>query len=357
MAMTPIFQPQCPTPYYFEPTKFPDDYGHFYSPGMVSSADGVCLCPDLDINTVEKCSKICQMMEEQAGSNPQVIDCKNMPPCTNEQGLKVMLSDGIAYAYGINPKKKENYKKAVTFANENLLIPNYFEKDTEAIIQDFKKIHAILLDQVVPFEELGDIGGIYRPRMAFIFPEEEDIWENMKKKIAENGGSAKQSAAIDTLKMRNDRYRDFDEALRKGSELEKEALRLTGLFFLEPEKIEEEMEAFVDELREKIFDSALPPADVAAFAHTDLIRIHPFADGCGKFARIIKDVVGFHKGLPYPTYFFDEDEYNEKAKEANINPEVFVDYMEASMEKTEELYEKWLQKNAFAWWNPLKWFE
>jgi len=339
MAMTPVFQTQCLTPYSFQPAFFPGNAHLFYTLGMISSEDGVCLGQDLDIHTVEKCNSVCQGIDNDFSSNSGVVDCRNTPYCTNEQGWKFQEKDGETYSYATNPRKKENYQKALAFANENLLIPNYFEKDTKTIIHDFKKIHAILLDQVAPYEELGDIGGTYRTRESLILADEiiGNFWEHGKNKIVENGGSVKHLRALDTLKMKNDRYGDLDEALLEASELEKEAIRLTGLLFLEPDKIEVQMEAFIDELREKIFDSNLPPADVAAFAHTEPIRIHPFADGCGKFARIIKDVAGFHKGLPYPTYFFSKGGYNEKAKEAITNPEVFVDYMEASMEKTENL--------------------
>lgn len=352
--MTPVFQAQCFTPYSFQPALFPDNAYLFYSPGMISSEDGICLCPDPFITTAEKCNNICLEFDKNFSSHPVAIDCKKTPRCKNEQGLGLLAQDGVIYAYGINPKKKENYKKALTFVNENLLIPNYFEKETEAIIQDFKKIHAILLDQVVPREELGDIGGTYRTSMASIFSEEfvSNLWHYLKGKIAENGGRDELLDAVDTLKLKYERYRDFDKAVNKASKLEKEALRLTELFFLEPDKIAEEMASFVDALREKVFDSTLPPAEVAAFAHTTLTQIHPFADGVGKFSRVIKDVVGFHKGLSFPTYFFDEDEYNEKSKEADQDPNIFIRYMQSSMEKTEEFMKKMLQKNA----KPLNWF-
>ena len=73
---------------------------------------------------------------------------------------------------------------------------------------------------------------------------------------------------------------------------------ITGTEYIPPkaEQVPVLMKGMVDALREK-WDS-LHPVKLAAFAHRKLVDIHPFADGNGRTARLLMNLILVNRGYP-----------------------------------------------------------
>lgn len=63
-----------------------------------------------------------------------------------------------------------------------------------------------------------------------------------------------------------------------------------------PVKVPTLMEGFVATLTEKA--AALHPVELATFAHYELVTIHPFADGNGRTARLLMNLILLQQGYP-----------------------------------------------------------
>lgn len=64
--------------------------------------------------------------------------------------------------------------------------------------------------------------------------------------------------------------------------------------YVEPVHVKDEMEALVTWINASL--NVLHPIHVAAVAHYNLVRIHPFDDGNGRGARILMNLILMHKG-------------------------------------------------------------
>jgi len=71
---------------------------------------------------------------------------------------------------------------------------------------------------------------------------------------------------------------------------------ITGTEYLPPipEDVPQQMREFVEELNSK--KDSLHPVVLAAFAHRRLVDIHPFANGNGRIARLLMNMVLLNKG-------------------------------------------------------------
>ena len=66
-------------------------------------------------------------------------------------------------------------------------------------------------------------------------------------------------------------------------------------YYVEPLYVNDQMEALVAWIKQSLAQ-ATHPIHVAAVAHYNLVRIHPFDDGNGRGARILMNLVLLHKG-------------------------------------------------------------
>lgn len=116
-----------------------------------------------------------------------------------------------------------------------------------------------------------------------------------------------------------------------------------------PEDLSDEFGNFSDTIEQKTqkIDQNTPIADVidaAAWAHDELIRIHPFTDGNGRTARFLVDFIFKRAGLSYITDWGSKnDEYKETVdlRFREKNPDIFKDFLARKLVKrTFELKKK-----------------
>lgn len=72
---------------------------------------------------------------------------------------------------------------------------------------------------------------------------------------------------------------------------------ITGTDYLPPtpEEVPKQMKMFVQSLQEK--KGKLHPVELAAYAHRRLVDIHPFADGNGRTARLLMNMILINQGF------------------------------------------------------------
>lgn len=118
-----------------------------------------------------------------------------------------------------------------------------------------------------------------------------------------------QRAIMHGLKPRNPRYVG---AFRGEPGLERTGVKI-GLFWgVAPANVAQELSEFQQKLQTAVarFDQALPPGkeltgdeveaviDLCAWAHSEWVRIHPFANGNGRTARLWANFLAMRYGLP-----------------------------------------------------------
>ena len=92
------------------------------------------------------------------------------------------------------------------------------------------------------------------------------------------------------------------------------------------------MDSFVQSLIEKL-KTEEDPYWLMSFVHQGLIQIHPFADGNGRLARILMNLVGYQRGL-YPILIDCPENYQRALQDL----ESFANYLRNLHEKQSKIY-------------------
>ena len=113
-----------------------------------------------------------------------------------------------------------------------------------------------------------------------------------------------------------------------------------------PEQVGPEMEALVQWIHAEI--NRLPPIMVAAVAHYNMVRIHPFDDGNGRGARILMNMILLQKGY-FPAIIRREAkrkylEALEAADHGDLSP--FILFIAGQLIETEQNVLQDLKKNT-----------
>jgi len=97
--------------------------------------------------------------------------------------------------------------------------------------------------------------------------------------------------------------------------------------YIEPIKVQSEMEALVKWINENI--DKKHPCYVASVAHYNMVRIHPFDDGNGRGARILMNLILLKKGFfPAVIRMENRQDYIEALQQADRNNlEPFIEFI------------------------------
>ena len=90
------------------------------------------------------------------------------------------------------------------------------------------------------------------------------------------------------------------------------------------------MREFITQLKEYA-QSDMHPVALAAWAHIEIGRIHPFGDGNGRTARIIMNTLLMRGGYS-PVVIPDDDEYSAQVNADQASPGVFAEYLASLVE-------------------------
>lgn len=86
--------------------------------------------------------------------------------------------------------------------------------------------------------------------------------------------------------------------------------------------------------------SKLHPVELAALAHHKLVNIHPFADGNGRTARLLMNIILMQSGYPLVVILkHDRKKYYESLAKADRGDNLpFVDFISRAVERSLDLY-------------------
>lgn len=128
--------------------------------------------------------------------------------------------------------------------------------------------------------------------------------------------------------------------------------RVAAFIPVHPKDLPGLFEQFSEELqtRTRTIDGLMPVdqiIDIAAWAHIELIRMHPFNDGNGRTARSVVDFIFRRANLSYLTdWGVEDDEYKDVVDRMyrEDNPDLFRDFLTRKLiVRTQELEQKYPQ--------------
>ncbi|MBA3815953.1 MAG: Fic family protein [Parachlamydiaceae bacterium] len=300
-------------------TSFPENLEAFRANEVFLTGNGNRGCYLSDLRDLKKCRKMSNNMasiikdqgyEKLAYSDDAFHSQGFIFGLPNDDGLtsqRILL--------GINPKLTENYKKALEKMTQLVLRnPCFFGKDPSSIVSFLKDIHSILLNKISAPDFLV---GEFRSQEVTVFHDGDmdHSKEGMLKYLKEHGATSKE---ITTFKNSINKVTKNSFLNKHVSEyLSNEELNIwKKLAFLpiKANKVPQFMDKFAINLK-NLIDQDIHPVALAAWAHCELVGIHPFGDANGRSARLLMNTLLVRGG--YEPVIIPDDEAYTLALNAN----------------------------------------
>lgn len=223
---------------------------------------------------------------------------------------------------GINPKRYENYKKAIHYVDGHFLQEKVlFQHNTSQIREEILSLHKILCRDL-PKEKVLNPGSL-RSKWAYVH--EAGTFDIVAK--------AREVLLLKELKIFQKAYAkvtlngDFSHLTKKELNLFQKLVYVAP----DPKQVPQLLDAFIEKLQ---VDAAqgMDPLELASFAHTELVRIHPFLDGNGRVARLLMNGILSHAGQGI-AIFPSDNEYTEVVAKAMHEPALFTQYLRQILKK------------------------
>ena len=248
----------------------------------------------------KKCMKLMSPKERK-----QIEELKK----TGDMGRGCSLKNGQMVSIGHNPLVKSNFKKAVEYGMHLFKKEGDFWSFSKGqMIAEVKYIHKLLFEGLGLSE--GVLAGEFRQDVGFVMDEDGRGVSPISKVSYED---QKKCKAILSDENRLDRLvpKDFRQ------------LSKVAKIYTPWRKIDHFIRKFLTKIQE-MHASGADPIDLAAFAHHNIVHIHPFGDGNGRVARILMNSILMNSGYG-PITFPMRKEYVEKS--SDINFQNFAQYL------------------------------
>lgn len=223
---------------------------------------------------------------------------------------------------GINTKRYDNYKKAIDYVEGHFLQDKVlFQYDKAQIKEEIFSLHTIICHDLPREKTLGP--GMLRNKWAFVHEAGSfDIEEK-----AQNILSPKE------LKIFQKAYGKVRLTGAFGALTKNEMRIYQKLVYVapDPKQVPKLLDAFVEKLQAHAA-KGMDPIELASFAHTELVRIHPFLDGNGRLARLLMKGILSHAGHGIAIFSSDK-EYTEVVAKAMHEPALFTQYLRQILKK------------------------
>lgn len=316
---------------------FPPDLDAFLYNGLMLNINGDAACSLQDgLELMENCEFLCHDVKEVVKERNQEQFVYTDSAFKN-QGTKldfeVDVGDEKRQIYvrlGLDPKFKENYQKAISkITTDVLLRSDFFNKKPAEIVDYLKKIHKIMMKGLLSGSE-----GSFRKTLNYVFREPGWLgkYGSMENWLLQLGISEKE-------------HQLFLEATKKLMDLKENEIEISKLLSKEELKVMNKivyyppswvevpnlMIKFAIDLKYYVAQRIHPVA-IAAWAHCELGRIHPFSDGNGRLSRLFMNTLLAMNGFK-PVIIFDDDEYTTAVKEDDIVPGTFAKYLARLIEE------------------------
>ncbi|MEI8365581.1 MAG: Fic family protein [Parachlamydiaceae bacterium] len=286
-------------------TEFPANMEAFMNNGLFLVGNGNRSCvinEDFGLADYPRCHTLTDLVVKEIAT-----DHMESQVYTDEafrtKGFQVMVPAGaiaekkIEVSLGLNPKNAANYRRVLQRVTTQVLqSPCFFNKEPVDILDFLKSLHKILLKGIPANNLITDsrlYPGEYRRDEIVVFHDPniegtdlESLVEHLRSKGATKKELKSFTKAFGKL-AKLDPNTPLSEAMT-----DQEIKSLQEIWFLppSPSKISTLMLKFVNQLKTFIAQDIHPVA-LAAWAHCELGRIHPFTDGNGRMARILMNTL------------------------------------------------------------------
>lgn len=264
-------------------------------PGLQLVGDGGCVIESTALSvlkTESNCHDGLQAMKQAIraqGIENQVY----LERAFNKLGIRV-ASGKDNFLVGLNPEIRQNYKAGLSLAKKEMGKPDFFARTTQDIIAVWKKIHKTMLGHLPEITP-----GTYRTDCVMIFHDDTPLGRTVYQLHTDNLNAAGVSEKDIDYAWRSLEAGSFCNL----SDRAKSIWSKIASFTCHPDEVPTQMAIFVDKLKQ-IVAADEDPVAIAAKAHQELVGIHPWTDGNGRFARLI-----MNQFLPTPVVFPSDPDY------------------------------------------------
>lgn len=294
----------------------------YLSPGYITDVLGTGLCylnerdPSGQMWDPMKCGSATMQIKEALSGEQKAVIFENPP--NDEYGWPLETSLG-KFRLHVTPEKLENKQKAVAYIQENILKSGAEIPNAQEILRHVSNLHELLIGRKVSNRSLPEYrtADMVINKFDDIVDQRRVSEEDVRKALRSIGQEQQYDAFL--------RYHDHFFGNGKNRILadnlataeERKAFRLIFSFPLTHTKIPEQMKRFSEELAQKLQgmltqnegDKPNHVLEIAAWAHQEFVRIHPFGQANGREARSILDLI-LELGGKNPAVFADAKEYN-----------------------------------------------
>lgn len=307
--MEPVyFSDHCPIkpPEAFVLPKFLANYAKM---GHVYTVDGSALCKYCDdvVPSQEFCEKVVAKLKQVFHETGQLSQIESLPLSDiYGNGYPIQIEDRKGYIHKskcltfrmrVHPNEKQNIVDALDFANSGIQHVFSNEESLESFLIDLN----YRLTKGMEDKALNSKG--YRERKVNVLRDnpnpltesKESFRYRVVQQIAHLLGAKKFE------KFRNEKF--------TSSELREVNIALAGLVYIPPypKDISHEMKRFIEGLFVQLKESEKSPHEIASWAHTRYVQIHPHNDCNGKGARILFNMVLAYFGQQSLVFPSDEE--------------------------------------------------
>lgn len=212
----------------------------------------------------------------------------------------------------ISPKKMENYHRAHQYLHTQVLAKNLSEYTEEEILQALIKSHYLIMQG-----SSEQVEGEYRTQELLVAEEhvEKDV-EGFVRELQSQGvsktGIQAFRKAMKKFQAFYQKHESLDGFLNTLNPVEKAVFSKVITLPLSAKKIDQAMQTFVTQLKQKIAQNE-DSVELAAWVHQQLVAIHPFGNGNGRFSRLWMNAILSTGGYQF-VYFPSQKEYSAEAK-------------------------------------------
>lgn len=212
----------------------------------------------------------------------------------------------------VSPQKMKNYDRAHQYLHTQVFAKNLSEYTEEEILQALIQSHYLIMEGSEQRVE-----GKYRTQELFVAEEHvgKDV-EGFVRELQSQGvskpGIQAFRKAMNKLQAFYQKHEGLDGFLNTLNPVEKAVFSKVITLPLSAKKVDQAMKTFVTQLKQKIKQNE-DSVELAAWVHQQLVAIHPFGNGNGRFSRLWMNAILSTAGYPF-VYFPSQKEYSAEAK-------------------------------------------
>lgn len=329
--------------YASQPLHFPSFLSDYLLSGQVYTSDGSAICKYCDdvVPSQAFCEQMVARVRKFLSEKKLIaqVESKEYPHIYG-RGYPVLRKGLSQLGYShesqcaivrlhVHPQEKKNLKEAIEFVNQDMEQAFKNEKAMESFLIKLNKIFVKGV-QAAPTNPEG-----YRAHLMHVYRERDD--QTISDEKHPHAATARRVKQI----LTEDEWRKvaYQERL-SAIELQKINAKIVGLLYVAPHHLDVPglIKQFIQELFQELRHPIKSPHEIASWAHTRYVQIHPHHDSNGKEGRVLFNMILHHLGQPV-LVFPSDDDYTAAIEKEIVQPGAFFRYVK-------EHVIPWNEKNA-----------